>query len=81
MTLNNIVNSHKLNSNTMTLKLSDGLFITAEAIVNIGRKSGINLQLTEVYTKDNLESLALIAGLLRQVVEKTAKASIEVTNN
>lgn len=62
------------------VKLSDALFSTAEAVVAMGKKSGLDIKITDVYKKENLEGLAMVSGLIRQLAEKSKGVTIEVLN-
>jgi hypothetical protein len=63
-----------------TLKLSDCLMVTAESVIALAKKANIDLRLTDVYNKDTATNLALIAGLMRELVTKVSVKSIEIIN-
>lgn len=63
-----------------TIKASDALFNTVENIVRHAKLAGIDLKITDVYTKENLEEIALLSAFTRQLVEKSAKVTIEILN-
>jgi len=64
-----------------TLKLSDALFQTAEAVRKIAEKSNIQLKITDIYKDENLETLALLSSLLRQFAERSSNQKIEVSED
>lgn len=62
------------------LKLSDSLLHVANSVVGLARIAGLEIKVTQVYTKETVEALALLSGLLRQLAEKAAKTQIETVN-
>lgn len=62
------------------VKLSDVLMETTKAVQALGAKAGINLKTTEIYNNDQVEALAVVGGLVKQLLEKASKETIEVIN-
>lgn len=69
-------------STTMNqLKMSQALLDTAETVVKIAKESGITITIFDVYHKDTIKDIAVIAGMLKTMAEKASKQIIEITNN
>lgn len=62
------------------VKLSDTLWVTAQACVDLAKKADIQLSITDIYSVDTLKDLAVIAGMLKTIVEKKSNKEITVIN-
>jgi hypothetical protein len=60
------------------IKLSDAMYQAAEAVVSMGKKAGVAVNLVDLYTKHPKE-IALIARFLLSQVETTGTCKVEVT--
>ena len=62
------------------LNLSDALMTTAESIKQLAAHSNIKLKITDIYTEENAEKLALLSGLLKDMVKHVSKEEINIVN-
>ena len=62
------------------IKVTDLVTITGQAALNIGTKIGIKVSITKLNSDEHLKTLAMIGGLLRQLVEGVSDEKIEVVN-
>ena len=61
-----------------SIKFSDAMYQAAEAVVHMGQKADVKINLTDLYTKHSKE-IALIARFLISQVETTGACKVEVT--
>jgi hypothetical protein len=62
------------------VKVSDAIWVAAEAVVAMAAKSGVKLTIGQVYTKETVKNLAFLAGLIVDQVGETTGKRPEVLN-
>ncbi len=60
------------------ITVADAMWTTAEAVIAMGKKIGIHLNIVDVYNKDDMKELALIANFLIQQVKKGGNIEVEI---
>ena len=64
-----------------SIKVSDAMWQAAEAVVAMGKKSGVNISVSDVYNKETAKELALIGRFLLSQVETATKETVKVIND
>jgi hypothetical protein len=62
------------------IKVTDLVTITGQAALDIGTKVGIKVSIEKLNSEEHLPTLAMIGGLLRQLVEGISDEKIGVVN-
>ena len=60
------------------LKVSDAMWNTAEAVVATAKKAGIQLKVSDVYKKENMNSMALVANFLIQLANSSSQSNDKI---
>lgn len=60
------------------ITVADAMWETAESVIAMGKKIGIHLNIVDVYNKDDMKELALIANFLIQQVKKGGNIDVEI---
>lgn len=63
------------------IKLSDCLFDTANAVVQMAKHSGLDVKLTQCYSSEGIKDLAVIGALVRQLAQKLSGTEITVVDD
>lgn len=62
------------------IKVTDLVTITGQTTLDIGTKIGIKVSIEKLNSDDHLKTLAMIGGLLRQLVEDVSGEKIETVS-
>ena len=62
----------------LSINGSTAIMLSAEAVKELAKQSGINLKITEIYTKETVKELAFIAAQLRVLAETVSNQSIKI---
>ena len=62
------------------VKLSEALALTASAVEVLAEEAGVELDILKLYTSESIKELAVIAGMLKNVLERVEGLKIEIVN-
>ena len=60
------------------ISINKMLGAVGNAALEIAKEAGIDIPLKDLYKEENLKVLAMVAGILRETIEKTVDKKIEV---
>ena len=63
------------------IKGSDAIYVTAEAVVAMAKKSGINVSIVDVYKPETIKELALVSNFLLQIVASVSKQETQLIDD
>lgn len=63
------------------IKASDVIWIAAESAINLAKKSGIEMNITDIYRNDTANALAMAARFMIAAIETTSKMNIDIVND